>query len=436
MSLKENQKKAAKKILTVVGIILYAVIFLITLTVNIVWIYLQRNPLDEIVTAEVNYVSKMTDEDGEERYFLEINYWQNNDERGVEAFEFCMNAYTDYQFGAIKGQGIQFINNTKYAGLNNVKNWNKYYYSRQESLAWSAMTSEEIQSGADGTKFYVNLSGQPYLCVLDGVKGVDYVINSANTATKFLENVFNPITALANIVSGKYFAEDTWIAKDEIKNYFTLDDYYFDIATNLTKSNVGAGSYSMSLVEMTKYFNFYKVDANGVVSNEACNADFYSSFFEVKVNVYSSGLRGAADSSYGMVAKDAKWSISGLEHLQNEYAGRDQMVTYYASDFVFYKYNNINAICPVLKTSNKVDTSYSAAICIDFSDNYLRNNTSTQNLLILDNLLGDISVSQIELKFYSDSDVYVYYYSSEIAEKIEVSITPNDTKIHFVKIGG
>lgn len=398
-----------------IAIVIYIVILLACILAITMKVYIDKNGLG-IDNIEITYTSKMFESDGTERYPLEIVYYKNEDGTGVEAFEFCINSFSDYQFGALKGQGCQFVNENKIeGGLSNIKKWLRYDYTRQSSLSWVSMSEQELASGADGSQFYFDIDGQAYQFRLEGVSGVSYIQNSGATASKVIDNFVNPITAIKNIAGlftgQNIFSDDRWVSYDTITHYFSLDDFYYEIANSLTVSNVGEGEYSMSLVEMTKYFNIYKVSENGTVSKTNSNADFKDIYFDVNVKVFSDGLKYSDDSVFGIIAEDSDWTLTDIPQDIKDYSLCSEVITLYANSFDFYDYKDVNAVGITLKdsVSNEIKNKkiYSVNIFLDFTSDYLVA-VCDRDLILLDNFMKEIEVNSLIIKFDKRRTIYAY----------------------------
>ena len=415
----EKKKKIFKGIGIVIVVLLYVFLLLISIVAIVADVYITKNSLG-IENIDITYTSKMYEEDGTERYPLEVVYYKNEDGRGVEAFEFCINSFSDYNFQALKGQGCQFINEEKMeGGLENIEEWSRYDYTRQSGLAWASMSEQELESGANGSQFYFNIDDQAYQFRLEGISGVSYVTNAGATASKVIDNFVNPITALKNIGSlftgGNIFSNDKWVSYDTVKHYFTLDDFYYEIANSLTVSNVSSGEYSMSLVEMTRFFNIYKISDNGTVSESNSNADFADLYFDVNVKVMSSGLVRSEDSSFGIVGEDSDWTLVEEAKEFEDFVSYEQSTIIFADSFDFYDYPALNAVAISLKESVKeslTDANYNYThVLIDFTSDYL-SEFSDKNLLLLDDFMINVPFNGLYIKF-NDASLKLYTYLNE-----------------------
>ena len=94
--------KAEKAAITVCTVIL-VILAVIGVFIIAAWAIVTLGDLDPVTTAQA-YVNTVTTKDGEERYFMEIEYWENADGKGKEVFEFTFNAYADINMQTVTGK--------------------------------------------------------------------------------------------------------------------------------------------------------------------------------------------------------------------------------------------------------------------------------------------------------------------------------------------
>ncbi len=101
--------KAEKAAITVCTVIL-VILGVVGVLLIAAWAVVSIADLDPVTTAQA-YVNTVTTKDGEERYFMEMEYWENADGNGKEVFEFTFNAYADINMQTVTGRGVQFVCN-------------------------------------------------------------------------------------------------------------------------------------------------------------------------------------------------------------------------------------------------------------------------------------------------------------------------------------
>lgn len=151
--------KAEKAAITVCTVIL-VILAVIGVFIIAAWAVVTLGDLDPVTTAQA-YVNTVTTKDGDERYFMEIEYWENADGNGKEVFEFTFNAYADINMQTVTGKGIQFVcNDEKRRGLEDlyrlfyastdvlgiIDGWDTYAYDVDDyGTSWAS--TEEVEFG-------------------------------------------------------------------------------------------------------------------------------------------------------------------------------------------------------------------------------------------------------------------------------------------------
>ena len=126
-----------KNIFKGVGVFLATVFVFVCACVIAFWFYLRQHPELLPQTAIISYVGSITDNDGEERSFIEIQHFEDESGSGVEMYELILTGYTDFEKSGVISKGVQFVETE---GANDgLTNFKKYYYDRQKDLSWQAV---------------------------------------------------------------------------------------------------------------------------------------------------------------------------------------------------------------------------------------------------------------------------------------------------------
>jgi hypothetical protein len=300
-----------RMILTVVVIIVTVIMFV----VDVVWLYMKLF-VDPPTTGAYTYVYTLTDGD-EEAYFIEINHYSAADGVGEEMSEVIFNYYGDYAMGYIRSYGIQKIGG-KY-----------YYYDGFNGASWSGITQKDenfkmIVDIRDEEDIEAGRKGEPYAVVLDGTyKREDRTVNILKPVINIVKGVFGYIGNIAEEAQGKEKTSD-WkyedngdsIWKDPFTDVtvhsvpYTFQDFLDAAVYNLTRSTYGFGEYVLPLVELQSYFSLQPFRDGQFVDGE--QTTFSVANFAVKVNNHKSGVSYASQSSFGVVAGDPNFNVTGV----------------------------------------------------------------------------------------------------------------------------
>ncbi|MDR3263631.1 MAG: hypothetical protein LBT30_04905 [Clostridiales bacterium] len=303
--------KALASVLTV----LFAVIFGLFGTA---WVYVYFF-INTPETGLYSYVHTLTDQNGDAKYFLELNHYAAVG-GGDEMTELIFNYYTDYNMVGVKSYGIQQINGEF------------YYYDGFDGTYVSIPAKEpgfkmivDVKSEADIENGV--LHGTPYAVVLDGT----YVeTQSTVNLIKPLENVLKTGFGIIGDLFRKKEDRNAWkydnngeniwstpiTDVDYITKSYTFEQFFEMAKMYLTRSSYGYGDYVLPLVELQSYFSL-EVFEDGQFK-PLQDATFNMSYFSVDVKNYRYGASFAPQSVFGMIGYDPNYNSTGME-INDEY---------------------------------------------------------------------------------------------------------------------
>lgn len=320
--------KGEKAAITITTIIL-SILAVLSVFVIAAWAVVSLADLGPENTAQA-YVSTVTTADGSERYFMELEYWENADGKGKEVFEFTFNGYTDWQQQAVLGKGVQYVANEGASGLPSILsggNWSQVYYDYDEryNTAWASLEGEEVDFG-DG--LYVGIGDETYMLKMEG-KWYEPV--ETFNLTKSIGSVFRNLFTDWDGFSRR----ESWYDTKIIEHSYTMQDFYADILNSMVQNTTGYGSMVCNLVDLAKYFNLYKLDEsnNPVLVTDATDN---SIFFAVKVTRHFEGFRRAGDSNFGMLLGDRYFTTVDSDNYFNDYSDTEVLPTLTGRDFDYY----------------------------------------------------------------------------------------------------
>jgi hypothetical protein len=391
-------------VLRPIALILICVITVLGYSVFGYWLWLRANPEMQPKTSEITYSGLVKDKlTGEEEYFMRIDYWQNLDNSGKEVIEFIFTSYSDYEAGAVIQKGAQFvfdrsknglgkaIDDAKAAGQDdrtakygNIDKWETQYYDKAYGMSWLSIDGISYDSN-----YYLMLNDEAYNVLLNGQ--YHYVVKKPNywkVAGEGIKGFFTGTLLPQSEIMKLEKVQDTVV--DEWRKY-TMNDFYKDVFLNLTKTNLGEGSYVLSLVELSKYFTIQKYNTENKQFESVSTADYQDRYFAVRCNIHTAGMQKSADSNFGMFLQNNHWNALGLSTEAADYAVLQVGTALTAADMYYTIDPVLNAICPRIKDSvaeylvaNNIGT---VNVVLDLND-VLFDAVTIPNVLIKTNFKG------------------------------------------------
>lgn len=271
-----------------------AVLTFFAVCIIIAWLYLWlSNRFPE--TTGTNYVTSITDANGEEHRFLELNYYANANGTGKEVAELTFNFYSDENMTNVMSYAVQRVTNVDEDGNKSYK-WSYYQIAPEVDIAWSAV--ERLKTGEEASPMYIDINGEPYCVKLNGTYkqyDVDYWKSFWSLLAR-QEFTFNVKTL----------------------NY-TAEQFFKACINHLTKSSEGYGLYNLPFVDLSGYFSIYKFDTTSKQWVEHTNVSESRNFFSFDVTSYRYGLLYASQSKVNMVNGDAEFNISDFQSEGEDY---------------------------------------------------------------------------------------------------------------------
>ncbi len=271
-----------------------AVLTFFAVCIIIAWLYLwltDRFP----ETTGTNYVTSITDANGEEHRFLELNYYANTNGTGKEVAELTFNFYSDENMTNVMAYTIQRVTNVDEEG-NKTYKWSYYQIAPEVNVSWSAV--ERLKAGDEASPMYIDINGEPYCVKLNGTYN------------------YYQVDVLKSIPSLIVRQELTY----NVKTYSYSVEQFFDACINhLSKSSEGYGSFNLPFVDLSGYFSIYKFDTTSKQWVEHTNVSEARNFFSFDVSTYRYGLVYASQSKVNMVNGDAEFNISGFQSEGEDY---------------------------------------------------------------------------------------------------------------------
>ena len=307
----KNQTSVGMRIVNIV----FCVLFGLCAVVDFAWVY-WKFFVDKPTTTNAVYVQTVTDQYGNEQNIIQLNYYSNSNNTGEEVMEIQLNYYTDAQKTAVQSTTIQAtLQKFTVDGLNFEIPKITYYSGGYGS---HFIPVQEIQRNEP---MYVEIEGEMYSFRLD--RTYRELLKSVNIG-KAVVGFFNELFG-GN--SGTDYAYDYYYGPEK---EFTFDDFIIDCWQSLTQTSEGYGDFNLYLVDLSKYFTFYKYNEDTKQDDPyQVDATFVRNYFSVKAHVDRFGLTRASQSLVNMFHGDATYNTSGIGEGQEYWASR---VNYYLTN--------------------------------------------------------------------------------------------------------
>lgn len=354
------------KVLKTIFIVLLAILFTLGLAVDIIYIWVFVKAPNKIVSQTFNVgLQELGDETTKE--FVEINYYSNKNNNGIECFEIKFNYISDENKNMFYSQGLQFLS------IDDNPIEFKYYYSNASK---SNKYYRKVNSfGA--TKKYFDAWG--YYSPSEKTKCVNYAssddgktsvlsTNPLNNQTNFLIEIGSDLYKMKfkNIDTEKLkYSENVslWQSRyvgtesKDFENYlfyyvFSYWDYYYNYDLNyfsyLLKNSVSVlkdNTSQQMVFEFGDLFDYYKYDADKKVYVDISVEDSLKiksdikSYYCIKVNYSDDGLVRAKQSLFNNVNCSPNYNTSGDYSEVNFLYGRSVIDVSYG-DFELVKAEN------------------------------------------------------------------------------------------------
>ena len=285
------------------------------------------NYIDNQVGLDVEEIVKEEDLSEEEknvledRYFLEVNYYSNDKENGIELQELRMNYFTSYNLTSAdyRSSGMQYLGN--YQGLpldtwdgnselgfaNLFGNNDRYYGTSEESVT---IANE-----------YVDKSFYYY----DSTNGINWngITNNNGSIGTELKRSSQFIIKIDNrafsISLDKYFDKDVgdvrnffgigWKVGEKYNRYYYTYGSLFQSCMQAIKTNsAGYGNYFIT-VDLSSLFTIREYDLETGKFKGDNVTDVIKNYAVLKFSYNENGARNSTQSMFGVIANSSKYDI-------------------------------------------------------------------------------------------------------------------------------
>lgn len=271
---------------------IYSPIFVICLLL-LCWLMYYYLFLDSKISITTAYLDDATYSD-DEVFFMEINYYSNENGNGQEVFEIKFNYYTDTRIPEQDENGnfdAKYMYSTGAQFLGGIQ----YTYKNSPTV------SEYFSNKAE--HYYTLLNGFYYDTEMGGNSFASLQGESLVNQNSWLFDINGELCKI-------WCRNDLFIEKILwINHYLKVDVSYFILSLYNTIKSLDEGEKVFAL-NLSDYFYVNIQNDDGTFNTQPTDDENYL-FANIKVNVNKNGMINANQSLFGIVEEDADWSLYG-----------------------------------------------------------------------------------------------------------------------------
>lgn len=241
------------------------------------------NYVGVIETADLINSEDLTEEEVneyEQRYFMEVNYFDNSNENGEALQEIKFNYSSDYLLTDSFATGMQYLGKFE-AELRNPDsehNINNYvssafnYYDSYDRIDWKSTTNLNRNN-----ILIISIDGHPYSIKLDGK----------------IDKKFDVLSLFS-------------ITYETI--YFDYSDVFASVMDAVESNSAGYGDWYFKM-DLSKYFTIQKLDPETGKFLEDDITDIIKNYIVVKIHYEENGAVSSTQSMFGIIYNDPNYDL-------------------------------------------------------------------------------------------------------------------------------
>lgn len=345
------------------GIIFAILISLVFLAMDAWWITIYKYAPDKVTSNTFNLSSLTTADGSVTKNFVEVNYMRNDNQQGLELFEVKFNYFTDEGHENLFSQGLQFVGNTEtdklswtyykdesqtkgiylngtsgwYAADNNYGYWGGYKTNEEATTIFNYQSSNDYATTLVSTNELLNNSRFKVTIGED-----NFLMSFKNRNAEMTPENFQYKE------KGRYHFYVVYGRQDMKFYYSAYDVNYFAYLLYNAVCSLPAGTNETALFEFGDIFDYYKeTDTPNVYEEIAVDKancpkiiSDIKSYYGIKVNVVSDGVKKASESMFNCVAGNSNFNLTGDYSDDTYFYGRS-MIDVNIYDFELVKVEEI-----------------------------------------------------------------------------------------------
>lgn len=321
----------------------------------------------------------------EEKYFIDVEYFSNENENGIENFGVKFNYYTDVAIPEKKEDGSY---GDKYMYSSGVQFKNGLSYSNYENTDWFTYSYTHYQLN---NCFYYNTDNGTSFAAVDSLKNMNHWVYDIKGQLCLIEEI------------GEVHSWNTlWVTRGTCydTSMFMIDLY------NVVKTL--PDGENVVLLDLSKYYKVYLFNGKEFDKSEVSMAEEYV-FIQCHITKSSNGLASAGQSMFKSYQGDTNWTLYGDEESEHDYWQSRSDYTLSLGDFNFiiedgkYLLKLQDAVVNYLKEYK----NFELYVDLDLDNIYLGSYKLNVDGFAKDCFAG-FNVAQIKLQSTQTRDFYVF----------------------------
>ncbi len=352
---------------------------------------------DEHYTLTTNYVDKLNlVSETEEKYFIEAEYFSNENKNGIENFGLMLNYYTDVSMPELDEEG-NFITD-------------KYYYSSGIQFKNGFEFSDKIKdSGSYFNQKYVhNLI--PEDCIY---YNIDNQADTAFTATKSLANqnkwiydINGQLCKIATTKKPEYVSTDSFLFQ-KTKHYRSMDINFAMYRIFNSVKSLDDGEYVLTF-DLSDFFEIVLYNKETQKFDIKATTQDEWTFVKVLVKKSSDGLITSSQSMFNSYLGDSDWSYYNNEKIEDFWKGQ-VIYNIKADEYETVMVDNLTLLKLKNKTIKYLNSFSNIRIIANIDlDNLYIDNTKVNINGFADNAFGDLEIYEVNLQTTNITTFYTY----------------------------
>jgi len=285
---------------------------------------------EKIVSNTINMDIMETVDGTDKKTFLEINYYKNKDNSGLELFEIKYNEFQDENLTNFVSVGSQYVANS----INQDISFTLNTSSKSSAVPVAKKTLKTTKFGffdlwsvtehnwfyqaklEDGASYYEYQSADDYEFSI----GND--INCINSNTKFKVTIGEDIylvglknAKVSEFYYGSLTKDEGSMTSDIYYKYAYLDNNFLAYSLYNMCKNSTSTSGSYELIQITDIFEYKKWDGKTYqaieeTNNEKVKTEFNNNYI-IKINIHDEGATNATQSMFNQIQGDSQFNLTG-----------------------------------------------------------------------------------------------------------------------------
>ena len=271
------------------GLYLYYHFFVKDITIG-------TNYISDQIGIDITASSDLTEEEKseyEERWFMEANYYSNDNNNGIELQELNINYFTDYTLTSDKYRsiGMQYVGD----------------FETSLRIEWDIENGNEEM--LDSFYYYDTTDGITF----NGESGYRGTIGSKlNRNNQFVIKIDN--RAFAIQLTGTY--RQHYFLWNYITGYYDWGDVFASVLNVIKTNNQGYGDYYVTL-DLTNYFSIREYDTTDGKFKTDDVTDIIKNYAVLKFHYDENGARNSTQSLFGIIECNPSYDLQ--ESINPEY---------------------------------------------------------------------------------------------------------------------